>query len=396
MKQEFIEILNKDIPKHFKSFNSFARECGMSIHQFDFFRRRGGKIKAKNLIIIIKKMKKKAKYEIDIQNYIIAISWNGKGKNIKINSLVIDINTKEFSRIISAIFHDGSIAKDHRAYYINTDKLLRKIVCDNVFSSLGKIDFNLLEGKRIDFGKTMGEIIVGLFPEINGYRISRNYAVPNIYLNGTDEMKIQWIRQAFDDEGSVSGRNITLKLARDVSYFSRKERQNILNNPKKYNRYAPDLLLGLKTMLESLGIVVCGPHFNSSSPFIYRDKMGFLRISYQWHINISHAENLKKFYSIIGFSNPKKKEKLYKTFSNIKTVRPPYRKGTMYYLSLFRDIEKEIGYISSNEAYKRTGRSVITIRQWLRKLYREGFLINKSIKRGLKIYNITDKQGGNR
>lgn len=368
VKKNFLKWMGKQIPNYFQSYNEFARACDINTDSFGKFKKGKTSISLSKFNKMWGVLESKIKMPSNKAKAVDQISIK-RGKIVKNPNQKINFNSVDGATVISSIYHDGSIYEDHRVVYTNNSTKMRKKVEKAYNVVFGKIKTNEYK-KRVSFGKTVGEIINKCF-SVRKYTELKNYLVPKMFKFGPKKLKVAWLKQAFDDEGTVGPRSIVLKLGRDTSYLTKSQRKAIYKSRKKH---APSLLKDEKEMLESLGVEVSGPYLVTNSTYIYKDKLGYLRITPTWVITITHKENLEKFEKIICFDIPYKKKKLKKILRNILQAHPKFNKGKEFYLnSIKKLVEKKIKITSLNVA-KETNRSIITTRQWLKKLRKWGYL----------------------
>jgi hypothetical protein len=309
--------------------------------------------------------------EIDkaaVEKEIIALSSRRGGSNSKTNSiynpkLPFNFNTVDGATVISSVFHDGGINSNKLPHYSNPDNLeLRQRVYEafkNVFGDFTSRKSNPSENQQLYFPKIVGIVLIYGLGIPFGRRTINNPSIPNFLFNAQDTVRASFIRQAFDDESHVhkTQRNISLKLSSGTK------------NPS-------NLMVNDKAILEGLGIEAGGPHYIDC----YDTKDG--NRNYRWSILISHQDNLKRFYEIVGFQSTYKQKRLQEIVNTLKRYSYPTRRASKIYQCACRNLQKRYGFITSRELSMELGRSQELSKKVIQKLVRTNILSVKECRHG--------------
>ncbi|MBW2984287.1 LAGLIDADG family homing endonuclease [Candidatus Woesearchaeota archaeon] len=257
----------------------------------------------------------KNRFEIGHEEVSKNVSWIGsrsEGKGIANPKLPFNFNSVEGATIVSAILHDGGISKEPTTNpsYRNYEKILRNNLMGSAESVVGDIHIKS-NISRITFPKILGTILIHGIGMSSGSKTVSNQEIPAFILNGTEEVKGAFLRQAFDDDGSVylrendnGGREINLANTVDVSHLSPDLCYEIKN--KNLSEYSSNVIKQNKLLLENLGIKVKGPIFKRE----YKTNKGEIR--HTWRIHITYKNDFRIFQDKIGLLIPMKRERLNK------------------------------------------------------------------------------------
>ncbi|MDP7179806.1 MAG: LAGLIDADG family homing endonuclease [Candidatus Woesearchaeota archaeon] len=230
-----------------------------------------------------------------IMDNIMKIGTKTNGKFIYSPKFPINFNCPEGAVLISAILHDGGLIKEPLLYpfYRNYNKRLRLNLIEKSISLIGNMKINL-EDTHPNFPKILGIILKYGIGICDGPKTISNQKIPEFIIDSDDIVKGEFLRQAFDDDGSVyirkdsnGGRVIDLTNTIDV----KKDKTS-------------NLLLDNKKLLNSLGIKVKGPIFKRE----YKTKKGETKHTYK--IFITYKKDFKIFKEKIGFISEEKQKKL--------------------------------------------------------------------------------------
>jgi predicted XRE-type DNA-binding protein len=288
------------------------------------------KIEVKTLKKILKFLKASGKNisEKDVESNVIWIG-NKCGRGITFPKLPFILNSPEFSTILSAAFGDGTItnisysAPDKYKLgvfeYTNEEEILRKNLiksCIKIFGGIYGKDYVERRNRNtvsVFFPSVIRDVIL-MVCNIRGEKSVLNPHVPEIVMNSDNkEVWINWLRQSFDDEGSVRYRNnynheIFLTRVSDITEFFEDSlkpgiRVPFTKLPKEKQEivllHLNNLLFDEMRLLKRLGI-----NGRIKPQEIYVTKSG--RIKVKWRLYITRKENIRRFYQIIGFKTPKK------------------------------------------------------------------------------------------
>lgn len=233
-----------------------------------------------------------------IKENIIAVGTRS-GKFIYNPKFPINFNCPEGVTLISAIFHDGGLVREPELYpfYRNYNKKLRLNLIEKSLSLIGHMKLNL-ESTHPDFPKILGIILKHGIGICDGPKTVSNQKIPEFIINSDDMTKSTFLRQAFDDDGSVylrkdsnGGRVIDLTNTIDV---------------QNENGDLPNLLIDNKKLLNSFGIKVKGPIFKRE----YKTQKEETKRTYK--IFITFKKDFRIFKEKIGFLSEKKQKRLNK------------------------------------------------------------------------------------
>ncbi|MEM5772829.1 MAG: hypothetical protein QXL86_01225 [Candidatus Aenigmatarchaeota archaeon] len=263
-----------------------------------------------------------------------------------------NFNNPNGTRIIAAIFCDGGITKKLNPFYVNFDNNLRSLVRSSFAKVFGKIQ-GKIEGKnQLIFPKIVGEILVYGLGLPYGRKIYFNPSLPEFIFNTNIDSKISFIKQAFDDEGSVSNKSIKFTSAG-------------ISEP-------PLFLKNIKKLMEIFKIKTT----DIFSTGKYCVKSGEKHKQYCFYI-LGRA-NLIKFYRIINFNSRKKAEKLKAEIDSYKRWQVSPGEALDNALFNIRKLELENKTITTKNLMKKMGRSSSQVLWCIRQLVKTGFL--KTIK----------------
>jgi len=314
-----------------------------------------------------------------IERKVNVISSKRGGSNKLANSifnpkLPFNFNTIDGSTVISAIFHDGGINSRRLPHYSNPENLeLRQKVYKaftNVFGEFVSKKSNPIENQQLYFPKIVGIVLTYGLGIPCGRRVINNPSIPEFIFNSSDDIKSAFIQQAFDDESHVhrTERNISLKLSSGSK------------NPS-------NLIIGIKNLLENLGIEASGPHYID----YYETKKGVR--AYRWYILITHQDNLKRFYERVGFYSGYKQIRLKEIVQTLKCPHYSAKNCRETYLNACAKLQKRYEFITSRELAIELGRSQELAKKIIQKLVNNKILLVKECRhgnRGAK-YILSDK-----
>lgn len=230
----------------------------------------------------------------EVEENIVSINA-GRGKIKPKFPIIINM---QLGLIIGHILGDGSIDKKYKqVFFSNSEKELLKEFSDNM-SEIFKVKPRIWMQKTPKFGNTkwdkrinnIDELIAGrncglFYPTIcglilnaifNDFAIGKDKKITNSIINTNKEFRMGIIRAFYDDEGSVGKKNIRL-------FQDNKE-----------------MLGEFKELLKEFGISSSG-----IKKYVKRDKDRF-------YFDIFRKSNFLKFQNEIGFTSPKKSERLKK------------------------------------------------------------------------------------
>lgn len=319
------------------------------------------KITIKTLLKIVKFLKRNGT-NLDLKDVESEIIWigSGFGSGISNPNLPFQLNTQDFTKILSATFGDGTITNVSYSTpkkfklgileYYNNDSVLRKNIIDSSLKIFG--------GKIEEYKQMINKNNVSIkFPSIirdtvllagatQGEKTVLNPSIPkNVMLSRKPTIWITWLKQTLDDEGSVRFRNnynheiyitrsvditklVDIRLVTEKTSFRRlpKKVQNIVKS------YPPKLLVGEQTLFKRLGI-----DSRLKPQEVYITKNGSIKV--KWRLYITRKDNIRKFSRIISFSNNKKQFILNKIIGDNDEIKSKNKRNTLE--SKIRTINKE-------------------------------------------------------
>ncbi|MBU1204079.1 MAG: hypothetical protein KKG60_03370 [Nanoarchaeota archaeon] len=283
-----------------------------------------------------------------------------KNTNIGIKNpkFPFDFRTKSGARFIAAIMGDGEINKQINVRYNNQNKKLIRLVLKSAQDIFGGVDFKIYERGdktfQLHFPKIVGLITIrlGLKP---GYKSKTNYKIPSFILKSKKEIKAIFLRQFFNDEGSIRLSDRRLQIKQTLSIKISKERCR--KNPGKY---CHNFLKGIKQLFDS---------FEISSNIALE---GYRNEKVDFGISVYGKENLEKFQKEIGSDIEEKRNNLDKAIKNYKFPSAPRNKRLLWALDKFKKIQNKRGYVTKCSLSEESQRSIKTATSFLVDLKKQG------------------------
>tara|TARA_Y100000310_G_scaffold345343_1_gene463960 strand:+ start:8156 stop:9328 length:1173 start_codon:yes stop_codon:yes gene_type:complete len=245
----------------------------------------------------------------------------------------LQFNAK-LARIIAHLFGDGVVSTDKHGSittsYYNQERVLLdqfiKDVQDSFAFNITQIRTN--KGTQyVYLPSAIGLILQNIVGEFS----SKSCRIPTFILNANFEIKCEFLKSFFDDEGYVK-----------------------FKPPYRYIELAlanKEFIQDIQSMLSELGIKTSRTYYKTIRDFPV------------WYFYIKNFHNLEKFNNLIGFSHPKKLASLVNIMKN--PGRISYSQGETKERIVRLLKEKEL---TSIELAKELGRKRITINHFLRKL----------------------------
>lgn len=292
----------------------------------------------------------------NIERHIIGISVYGMNKSIiKSPKIPLDFTTESGCIFISAMLHDGGITEAFKPHYWNTDIELRKKVYESAQDIFGVLPsrFNP-NSEAVRFPKVCGLVLAyGLGLKI-GNKIFTDPTIPKFIFNLPQEKISAFLRQAFDDEGTVSSSNNLVRIMLSI----------------KYSNKPPRLLIQLRELLHILGINFTKPSL--SKEYIAK-KDGIRRSS--WYIVLTGRDELEIFKAKVDFSMNRKSKELDKILNNVKEKH--FKWGTIekQVLNASYKLESKHGFFTRKSVAKEIGRTWSRMQQIFPKLLKEGKIV---------------------
>lgn len=323
--------------------------------------------KAFNLIVSFVRRNKKASFKLickisefltfngykefsleNMEKNINRISADNPGNEILNPKLPFNFNSPSGSRFLSAIFHDGGINRQLQPFYVNFDSQMRKSIKISAIKIFGNIQGQIDGRKQLTFSKIIGEALVYGFGLPTGRKIYFDPCIPEFIIKANQKIRKSFIKQTFDDEGTVGNGYIKLKLA----------------NITKPSR----LLKDDKKLIESLDIrttkIIKTEEYLTKNNEIHECHAFF----------ITGRNDLLKYHRIIDFNIIKKSSKLKKLLASYKQLHTVRNQALNFALQNISQLELEEGIINSKELKRKTGRSDSRTFWYLRELTKSGLI----------------------
>ncbi len=301
IEDDFRKRLISEIKAKFEEVNQFCKFLGCSVSSFMYYQRSQVFIPVK----IFRDMVCCCNFkDSEINSAIIQIKKQKCGKEISIYLPICA--SPELAALVGHALGDGHISKVGRFVYVNKEKILIdkvKSLVNQVFKN--EVYFSekyIQQGNysRIDYLSAVGEILVRVGC-IKGNRTIEDFDIPLWIKEGNKEIKSQFLRSLYDDEGCVSGGKISINMSK------------IENKKTSLVR----LLESFKKLLFDLNIEtskLCFGQTRVSKNNIKSVNLGFLVCNYY---------DICNFQKNIGFAHEKKQKRLKELLSSYK--RPRYK-----------------------------------------------------------------------
>lgn len=309
-----LELYHK-LLKFYSTKNNLANKLGVSLDSVrNFFDRKhtASLIFVEKIISLLNRVDKRFTDKL-IENKIRVIQTR-TGKKIYNVKFPLNFNSEYGAVLVSAIFHDGGIEKNKLwPFYRNYDKEKIEHLKFAFEKFLGKSELYIGKNKTIiQFPNIFGIIFVYGLGLQSGPKVKINPDIPEFLFKARKEVRIAFLKQAFDDEGTIaiqkpSIKELRLGLSVDASHLSKDFRRQIKEN--RIVKYAPRILKADQRLLESIDIRVNNPRM------VYEYSTKNKEVRQYWEITISSKENILNFYQNVGFYLSRKQEIL-KSFLN--------------------------------------------------------------------------------
>lgn len=298
------------------------------------------------------------------------------GKSILSPKFPMDFNSEAGARVVAGILFDGGITSAGYPFYSNNEESLIQRMIRSVEEVVGAIECNTrlttTQSKTVvlDFPKILGEILVSGLGMVPGHKVLENPPIPEFILSAQRHVKRAFLRQAFDDDGSVglgsrrgSGRSINL-----FQYHSKRE--------------PPTRLLQLKELIEGFDVPVNGPYGPTAT---HRAKRGYT--SYGWVVQISNQRDIRAFAERIGFSLPRKTRAL-EELLNSYVLPPRFKKGAIEeeILKICKEMKRNDQKITIERVGRELGRGEAWVAEVMRKMVKRDKLRVAKSKGAAKTY----------
>lgn len=282
----------------------------------------------------------------NMERHINRIASDNPANEIVNPKLPFNFNSPNGSRFLSAIFHDGGITKKLNPFYVNFDSNMRRLIKNSAIKTFGDIEGRIEGKKQLTFPKIIGEILVYGLGLPSGRKIYFDPNIPEFITKADKKIRIAFIKQAFDDEGSIGKCHIRLQLAG-------------ISEPSK-------LLKDNKKLIESLDI---------HTTKIIKTQEYFTKNNGRhecYAFFITGRLNLLKYHQIINFNIAQKSNKLKILLDNYKQWQTGRNKALDYALENICKLELEGKIINSEELIKATCRSKSSVLWYLKELTKLG------------------------
>ncbi len=156
----------------------------------------------------------------------------GLGKAIENPKLPFRLDNLDGSRLIAARLSDGTLTtpkgRGPRFSYRNKDEEQRNRVAESLTNVFGEVNTKYIHYTDHGWEKS----VLTTLPEIIGHALQRagaitgevvkqNPDIPTFIQQGTKEMKREWLKQAFGDEGTIHPGSATPEMSRAVDITHR-------------------------------------------------------------------------------------------------------------------------------------------------------------------------------
>jgi hypothetical protein len=297
---------------------------------------------------------------LNLEKYVEYIKGMGHGTKIIRPKFPFNFATPQGVRIISKLYHDGGISKSRETHYHNQNLELINEFCNDIKNVFGDIIIKIQNKTKrtrkytVELPRLIGDVLekIGCFL---GSKVENEVSPPEWLLDLDKDILCEYLRSAFDDEGSVSTRGVTLGLASEINnkiseevrntllHLSEKDKTKFLRelfkqDEKLQEKCTSKILVFNKELLTKVGIKVFGPYLGRC----YADKKNE-KIRIICYILMTGKSNLEKFNKIIGFKLKHKKEKLSLYLNQTRNVAPQ-RGATMNFIRMAFGVQKENGY----------------------------------------------------
>ncbi len=395
--REFIKkICNKfDVPEEFivPTLNYFLSHQKNKPHLFNSFKERvenakkiSKKPKPINLdfkleipleykYILIKTSKKYIKNKGDINETIIAAK-NWRRDEILEPKLLVFLNTPSAVRVRMNIRGDGGITKSGYVFYSNTSKVLLNRFKKDFFQLIGKCKYNIHDNK-INFSKTASRLFYDKLGYLTGTENQYDWGIDKDIMDANKKIKGIAIGAYFDDEGRFHSNSLEIVKSRDLSFVKKDKLKKIIENPRKYPKYAPKFLLDLKEMIESFNVEVKNPYFYKGDLLLTVDNQGYIRQMAGWRLRICGEENIRIFHEKMGFTHPKRKKIVENYLKNIKVHKAQKNKSWLLALEKCKELTNNAEIICFSNLLSISNRSNTQVRRWIYDLKNRGILKEK-------------------
>jgi len=295
----------------------------------------------------------------NVEHYIEGISVYGMEKStIKNLKIPFDFTTGSGCIFLAAILHDGGINTRFVPYYWNTDIELRRRVFKAVQDIFGVLpsEFNQ-NSESLQFPRVCGRVLVHGLGLKAGNKIFTDPHIPNFIFKLPHEKISLFLRQTFDDDGTVISSNYVVRLSLSI----------------KGDEKPPKLLVQVRELLQILGMEFTKPTLVRRY-IAKRDEI----MRSTWSISLTGRDDLEVFKTKVNFSITYKKRKLQKILTEVSERHFKFGKIGKYTMDAIKKLEKEYGYFTRDLVAKEIGRTWGRMQQIFQKLLKERKIIEIS------------------
>ena len=264
----------------------------------------------------------------------------GAGTSIIVLNLKLPIYLNEpLAGLLANLYCDGSIDKNNSftGEYVNTCKELREQLKKYFLDSIGKPAYFYEKEYKFKHKQGVGKVRIPSFIVKILYKKFKLYKdkIPKQIFNSNNKIKSFYLKSIFNDEGTVHKEHGKIKLKM---------------KPKSY-------VNDIKDILENKFHIKCSKialELNQNKKYYY--------------FTISGQYNLRKFYNLVGFTHPKKLERLERRLNSYKEDNYGYD-ARNYVLDALKKGPKTVKQIANS--IKRDSR---TVQHHLNNLKRENLV----------------------
>ncbi len=383
-KREFLIIAKGNL-----SWRELAKRCKISYKKLKHFKE-GHKTSLGVVYRILEYLKERNIHysKREIERNINRIG--GKKSEIKEPVLPFNLNTTDGAKIIAAIIHDGGIwNKSLVPYYTNSVESKHETVKESLNRVFGRgsVGKTNMKDQVTYISNMVGMILVygiGLCP---GNKVLNNPKIPEFLFNSKKEVMASYLRQAFDDDGSVVNGKIKNHKLLTISINTASKRS--YRAPK--NSTVPDTLRDIRELLKKIGINPQKPGFSKERIKFFNKKKYY---SQEWKLIITGFYNIIEFQKSIGFELRYKQKALGRIINDLsKTATPHLPHGMSLKVALGCVLKSNQDIVDKNMLAKEMRCTSFWTKELLRRLENKGYAISRPRKKENEIlkYSLTEK-----
>lgn len=297
--------------------------------------------------------------EEELEKHVIAIKGGMSGKVVEVKFPIKE--SPELALLVAKGMGDGSIEKDKlRFSFWNKEEKLIEEVCNCVSKAIGKTRGTITKLKdgriQVKFCPFVGFVLHKTGVPI-GNKTLQQFDVPEWIKNGSEKIKLSFLRGIFDDEGCVkkkskNNRSRAIILAQGKLFELKSSLENFLCSIK-------EMLLEFEIKSGKI-----------TKQEIIRDKMGRDKVILRF--SISGKKSLENFLNKIGFTHPKKSLALQEAIKSFVDTHQNRRKILRILLNKSSSVP---------EISKLTGLNQNLIWAHMRQLLKENIIIKDNSKK---------------